>query len=283
MSKSKKVGLDPKTMSAVFYPNGNSTIIENVNNVSLIPCTGNETVALIQDVVPWDLGLPLGANVIELEAQGKNFCILTSDEIGSVDLSRFKEILIASGQTQTFYDNLFPGGIIHDDITTFVENGGVLSANLFDFASGPGNGGIWEAYEFVGGLRHVIDIDPFIEDLIIADPSHLIITGAIPCPSGNCGQIVDQGPQNDLDGWFPSSIGYFTNLPSGTTIILTDNSDRPVMIEYSFGSGVVIAILTLPEWMYTGGYPGFTPMKKLLANEIAYQDHLIRPTRGIIL
>lgn len=256
---------------------------KNVKSISSIPCTGNETVALIQDVVPWDLGLPLGADVIELEAQGKNFCILTSDEIGSVNLNQFKEILIASGQTQTFYDNLFPNGIIHNDITNFVRNGGILSANLYDFATGPGNMGVWEDYEFVGGLHHVILFYPYIVNLMIKYPDHPIITGAIPCPSGNCGHIVDQGSKNDLDDWNYSAVGYFTNLPSGTTIILTDNTDRPIMIEYPFGSGLVIATLTPSEWMYTDGDFGLNPMKKLLANEIAYQDYQIRPTRGIIL
>lgn len=275
--------LNPTLTSSPRYPADTIIPMKNVKSISSIPCTGNETVALIQDVVPWDLGLPLGADVIELQAQGKNFCIITSDEIGSVNLNQFKEILIASGQTQDFYDNLFPNGIIHNDITDFVRNGGILSANLYDYANGPGNVGVWDDYAFISGLNHVILFNSYIQNLTIAYPNHPIITGAIPCPSGNCGHIVDQGSKNDLDDWNYSAVGYFTNLPSGTTIILSDNMDRPIMIEYPFGSGLVIATLTPSEWMYTAGYLGLNPMKKLLANEIAYQDYLIRPTRGIIL
>lgn len=250
--------------------------------VSPIPCAGGETVLLIQDVVPWFAPAnqdPLGANVTELKAQQKSFCIITSDQIGSTDLGSFKDILISSAQTQQFYYNLFPGGVIHPDIAAWVESGGILSANLADIASGPGGGGTWAGFTFVGGVEHVIDLR---DDNSIADPSHPVITGILPCPSGNCAAIVDQAQYNDLDGWGYASHGYFINLSSGTVVILTqpdstgDGLAEPVMVEYRFGSGVVIASLTTTEWRYTaGGFGGLPQNKKLLANEIAYQDSLI--------
>lgn len=95
---------------------------------TLIMCTGSETVLLTQDVIPWYED----ANVQELTAQGINFCIINSDEIDTTDLTRFKLILISSDQTQKFYDNLFPGGVVHPAITAFTEQGGILSANLTD-------------------------------------------------------------------------------------------------------------------------------------------------------
>lgn len=60
--------------------------------------------------------------------------MVTSDQIGSTDLSQFNQILISAAQTQTFYDNLFPGGVIHPTIAAWVEGGGILSANLTDIA-----------------------------------------------------------------------------------------------------------------------------------------------------
>lgn len=229
-------------------------------------CTGNETVLLIQDNQPWDQD----SDVLELEAQGKNFCIITSDQIGTTNLSNYKEIIIPSVQYPPYYENLFPGGTIHPAIAGFVINGGILSANLADY-----DYYVWDNYTFVGGVKHVHYAS---ENNDIADPTHPIITGSIPCPSGNCGQILDQGYRNDLDVWYRSSHGYFTNLPAGTKTILVDSESEnaPVMIEYSYGRGIVIATTTTIEWRYD------RDNKKLLANEIAYQDYLASRTRGLI-
>ncbi|MEG1636347.1 MAG: hypothetical protein RR324_02425 [Cellulosilyticaceae bacterium] len=241
-----------------------------------ITCTGNETVLLIQDNVPWYAGGgqdPLGANVTELLDQGKNFCMISSSDIATTNLSNYKEIIISAAQSQAFYDNLFPGGTISKDIADFVKYGGILSANLTDNASGPGAGGNWAAYTFLSNVQHVLD---YTDDDSIADPTHPIITGTLPSPSGNCGPIVDVAVHNDLDGWGFSSHGYFTNLPTNTTVIITDTSNRPVMVEYPYGKGVVIATLTTTEWRYAGGIGNLPQNKKLLANEIAYQDQLVK-------
>ncbi len=225
---------------------------------------------MIQDVIPWNYVThpPLGADVAELQAQNKNFCMITSNEIATTDFSQFKEIIIASFQPKSFYDNLFPGGVVAIEISQFTENGGIISANLADSMYVDN----WFGYTFIGGLMH--QYPPAIEDLVIADPNHPIIAGNLPCPGGNCGLITD----NDIDNWSASSHGYFTNLPPNTNVILEDSSGNPVMIEYPFGLGRVIATLTTSEWMYNFG------MTKLLANDIAYQDYLVvPPQRGILL
>jgi hypothetical protein len=226
-------------------------------------CTGNEDVLLIQDNGPW-CG---DAVVTELTAQGVNFCMINSSEINATDFSQFREVIIPSDQVQAFYDNLFPGGNIHPKIVDFVQNGGILSANLADLGN---NGGSWTPYTFIDGVQHVSE---YQNNNNIANPAHPIITGNVPCQSGNCGQIVDIGPNQDLDNWNFSSHGYFTNLPTGTDIILVDEFDRPVMVEYPFGNGTVIATLTTSEWRYDG-CNGIVE-KKLLANEIAYQSLLV--------
>ena len=253
------------------------------------PCTGNEKVLLIQDVVPWAApppGSPLGANVTELLSQNIQFCMINSSQIGNTDLNQFAWILISSAQNQTFYNNLFPvdpptGGVgsVHPDIVAYVQQGGILSANLTDDSSGPGEGGNWDTGTFVGGLTHVTS---FANDNNIADASHLIIRDRLPCPCVNCFPIDDTPlgpsiPQTDLDNWNWSSHGYFTNLPPETQVILTqpdvteDEKPEPVMIEYSFGMGRVIASMNTSAWRYVGGFGGLPQSKKLLANEIAYQ------------
>jgi hypothetical protein len=119
------------------------------------------------------------------------------------------------------------------------------------------------------------------DDLAIADPLHPIITGQFGGVNG--GQIVDAGPRHDLDDFFYSTHGYFTNLPPGTVTILAydlgggvPNRSRPVMIQYPFGNGTVIAGMTTIEWMYAGC--NGTPDLKLLANEFGYQASLVTCT-----
>ena len=200
-------------------------------------CTGAETVLVLQDVTPWASapgGSSDGAIVDELTAQNKSWCLINSGQIQAIDLSQFSEIIIASAQTQTFYNNLFPGGNIDSKITAWVENGGTLLAHLADCASGPGNGGTWASvscggadvntsYTFVGGLKHVT---AFSQTNDIASASHLIITDDLPCPGQNCAPIVDAGTRNDLDSWGYSSHGILVRpdgtLPVGAAVVITD-------------------------------------------------------------
>jgi hypothetical protein len=236
-------------------------------------------VLLIQDNVPWfspPNQHPLGANVTELLAQAKDFCMITSEQIGTTDLRKFREILISAAQTQRFYDNLFPPpglGRIHPAIVEFVERGGILSANLTDAAGGPGAGGNWAGDVFIAGVQHVIRFSQLND---IAAPSHPIIADELPCgPDGHCAPVVDgPGLQDDLDGWNFDSHGHFINLPPGTTVILVDELRQPVMVEYPFGRGVVIATLTTTEWRYAFDFGTRPATRKLLANEIAYQNCL---------
>src|SRR6266550_499017 len=263
----------PPVLSAVAAPGARAQLKPLVTD-AIIPCVGGETVLLIQDAVPWGFAVPadqdpLGADVTELKAQDKNFCMIHSADIGTTDLSQFSEILIPSDQNQEYYDNLFPGfpvGVIHKAIVNWVIAGGILSANLTDHGF---NGGLWTGKVFVGGVQHVVYFSD-INDIL--DPDHPIIEDDLPCGSnGHCGPIVDAGFQHDLDGWNSSSHGYFTTLCPATKVILINELGEPVMIEYGFGAGKVVANLNTLEWRYYGP-GGVTPEKKLLANEIAYQD-----------
>ena len=245
----------------------------NVVHADSFPCDSSMTVLLIQDDPPRFSASnhdPNGADVNELMAQNLPFCMISSSQLGSIKLSQFSDIIIASTQNQAFYDNLFPGGSVSPNISNWVKHGGVLSANLADCA-----GGSWSftqcssdssfSYTFLGGVRHVVS---FSEDDKIAIQSHPIITGQFGGTHG--GQIVDNSCLQDLDCWQHSSHGYFTNLPAGTIILLTD-SNGPVFIEYRHGDGLVIATTTSIEWRYDYFQPDFQNLK-LLANEIGYQD-----------
>ena len=241
------------------------------------PCDPTQTVLLIQDITPWSSSTnhdPQGADVNELNSQNIPFCQITSSQIGTVNLAQFLDIIIPSAQNQTYYDNLFPGGTFSPSITSWIENGGVLSANLADCASAPGAGGGWSfapcsltasSYAFVGGVQHV---GSFSDENTINDSSHPVITGQH--GGSNRGQIVDVSDLKDLDGWRSSSHAYFTNLPSGTTVILSEPSG-PVYIEYRHGDGLVVATTTSIEFRYDYFQLQYQNLK-LLANEIGYQN-----------
>lgn len=248
------------------------------------PCTVSDTVLLIQDNVPWFAGAgqdSRGAFVNELIAQNKPWCAIGSSAIGVTVLTQFDEIIIPSDQVQSYYNNLFPGGVIHPSINTWVLDGGILSASMADHGFG---GGSWTLNTFVGGVTHVDDFD---QNNNIADPTHPLVADALTCPSANCGALADAGFRNDLDDWNFAHHGYFTNLPAGTTVILTrpdvtaDGIAEPVAIEYTHGSGIVIANMNTDAWRYVGG-PG-TSNLEYIANDIAYQDELAIPVGGELL
>ena len=235
-------------------------------------CVGGETDLLIQDEVPWPGfggGIDArGAFANELIVQGKNWCSIDSSAIGATDLSLFKVIILASDQPPQFYFNIMPGGFILPQIDTWVLNGGILSASLADRGTfGPD----WFGSSFVGGLTRVFDTP---NDITIIDAAHPLIANGLPCPGGNCAVVVDTGAKTDLDDFGSSAHAYFTNLPTGTNVILS-SAGGPVAIEYPHGLGTVIANTLTDAWMYQGN--SGVSVKKIIANDIAYQNSLVPP------
>lgn len=237
----------------------------------------NTAVLLIQDVVPWFAPPdqdPLGAVVTELKARKIKFDLVPSNLIGVIALNKYKGIIIPSAQTQPYYNNLFPDGYLHFALVNWVERGGALLANLADHASGPARGGNWDDRVFLDGITKVVS---FADQGAIAQPHSPVITGKLGGKNG--GQIVDDGPLQDLDDWNFSSHGYFSNLTPRAKVVLAEQADlprqRPVTIQLKFGRGKAIASMTTTEWRYAGGTGSLPQNKKLLANLIGYWRHLL--------
>ena len=93
-----------------------------------LPCDGDESILLLQNIVPWgeDTDLTLGANVAELIAQGVGFCMAASDAVTELQLSRFSTVVISAAQDQVFYDNVFANGSVHPALTAFVDGEGFV-------------------------------------------------------------------------------------------------------------------------------------------------------------
>ena len=246
-------------------------------HATTVACDSSKTVLLIQDITPWAGTTnhnPSGADVNELTAQHAAFCSINSSQLSAYNLAQFQEIVIPSAQNQNYYNNLFPSGSIHARISSWVSHGGVLLANLADCGSATGAGGGWStsacrlgasSYAFVGGVKHV---GSFSDENTVVTSSSPVVTGRY--GGGHGGQISDTGCVKDLDCWGWSSHAYFTNLPSGTTIILNE-PHGPVFIEYRYGDGLVIATTTSVEWRYDYSQPASQNLK-LLANAIGYEN-----------
>lgn len=253
-----------------------------------IPCVGGEDILVVQNNLPWYAAPnqdPLGAIVTELKARQRSFCMVTMQQLLFTDLSSFSQIILAAAQNPAFYNALFNLGRLQR-LQSFVENGGILVANLTDNASGPDGGGAWTSgHIFLGGLEKV---KSFVEDNSIIDTTSPVVTGKFGGTNG--GQLIDQENFKDLDGWNWASLGYFTSLPPNTNIILSEAGDanKPVMIEYPFGQGYVIATMTTTEWRYGGGFGdsqggkgNFPQNRKLLANELGYAYSLAHPENKV--
>jgi hypothetical protein len=231
------------------------------------------TALLIQDVVPWHAGTGQdgrGADVTELKVRRDGrIDIANAGLVGVVDLSQYREVVIAAAQPQSFYDSLFPNGQIHYALVDWVKNGGVLSAHLADYY-----GGNWDGCFFLQGVTKAVN---FSNENAIFTPEHPIVTGLY--GGANGGQIVDVASREDLADWNYSSHGWFRHLPAEKTILFTEKEGglaqehKPVMVEFPFGRGRVIASMMTLEWRYVGD-GGVDQNKKLLANEIGYQLHL---------
>jgi hypothetical protein len=254
-------------------------------SVSSLGCDGTEDVAVLEDVHPWfpvEGEARTGADVQELREQGIGLCKIASTKMTYWRLKRHPMVVIASDQPQGFYDRLFPDGYVRFSLQRYVSEGGIVVANLADCGWW---GGSWSrrpycsgevSWQFLGGLAHV---PAYLDDVDIADPGHPIVTGVADCPSGHCGQILDVGPLEDLDGYSSSTHGYFRHLPAGTTRILQiadqngDGRPEPVMVEYAIGHGRVIASMLTLEWQYNGGFGDRN--LKLLSNLLAYAHSLV--------
>lgn len=242
------------------------TILPSANTTWTPGAAADDTddVLVIQDVLPWDIDAFNG----ELTDQGRDYTIVGSDELDDISLDDYVMVVLASSQEQSYYDNVFPGGEVHSKLPAFVEDGGIISAQLTDRGWGGGN---WSGSSFIAGLQHE---DNTTDELLITDPDHPVITGPDE-PIGNTGLVRDEGERNDLDGWNSSAHAYFTDLPDDTTVIITDEQERPVKIEYPYGNGRVLASVVTSEWMWGGGGQGeHEPRKQLLANELAFDFEL---------
>ncbi|MFX1255683.1 MAG: hypothetical protein ACFFCZ_29030 [Promethearchaeota archaeon] len=200
-------------------------------------------VAVLEDADPW------GYNSVEdiLNTHGPmELDVIPSTNFGTVNLTKYQKVIISSRQSASFYSYLDSNKTWLED---YVIAGGVLEVHAATFSSE----GAW-ILPFDIGLVWIAS-----DDVEVADPTHYVLNNP------NTINAVD------LDGWSSSTHGYFNNT-GDATIILTNSTGGPVLIEQRFGFGYIIATAQPVEWAY--GYVGYTD---LLENLVWYMPTTPNP------
>ena len=197
----------------------------------VIPMRAAANILLVQDSLPWDESS--NANLLNAMTQLGSidgWDITTTSNLGSMDLSLYNVIFIANDQSSMTYDRLRElNGMLAD----FASAGGVVIYGACDQGWGGGN----ISYELPGG---VTKNNYYSYRNYIVNSTHNVITGAL-----SDGKKIT----NELLYGTYSSHAYFTGLPEGATVILSDANGMPTLVEYPLGEGYII--LSGLTWEYT--------------------------------
>ncbi|MGY5862463.1 MAG: C25 family cysteine peptidase, partial [Candidatus Thorarchaeota archaeon] len=205
-----------------------------------IAITGS--VALFQDQNPW------GYTSIEdiLTAWGISYDVFTSSSIGSVDLSPYEKVVIASEQPSGFMESVYSNLGWFEG---YASQGGILEVHA-------ATNSYWVNGMIPGGPTY---IHSAMDAVSIINPVHPVLF--------NPNLITDE----ELDGWNSAVHGYLTDIPSGADVILAAVPNYPALIEFSFGAGAIIVSTQTLEWAYGHDYSYI--LENILLHIPASYDH----------
>jgi Tol biopolymer transport system component len=188
-------------------------------------------VAIFRNNRPWDM------NTTEeiLTTYGIDYTVYSSSDMGAVVLTQYEKVIIESDQDQLFYDTL---GSYISWFESYAANGGILEIHACD---GGWHSGYWVGlYLMPGG---------FGQDHVYCDLISINLAGH---PVLNNPHIITD---EELDGWYYSTLGYFSTFPSSSRKILVDSATlNPVFNELDYGEGSILITMLTIEWAYYHGY-----------------------------
>ncbi|KKL91765.1 hypothetical protein LCGC14_1891420, partial [marine sediment metagenome] len=185
----------------------------------------NGPVAIFRDNFPWNVN----ATEPILEKYNISYTIYNSLDFGNVDLSSFNKVILASEQVQTFYDRLAGNVSWFED---YAANGGVLELHTVDRKGNPSyHNGTWNAYLYPGGINKTYNVE-FVNNSMNM-PLHPILLKPFTMN------------ESQIDGYIG---GVFTVYPVDAREILHGPTADPILIEFSYGSGYIIASTQTLEW-----------------------------------
>jgi subtilisin family serine protease len=174
--------------------------------------TAGATALLVQDYLPWGKI----ANEQILSANGIAFDRINTEDFPNTDLTRYRQVIVASDQPTAFYSRL---AAQKHQVIDYVEKGGVLE---YHAAAGGVNRGNSSQFTLPGGMRTVKGIS--ITNRVLL-PTHPLMANVT----------------NPISG-FEASFVHFTAVPSESILIAASNrSGFPTLLEYPYGRGWIVA------------------------------------------
>ena len=194
-------------------------------------------VAVFMDALPWDSE----ALFAVLDMNGVAYAQYGSGDMGSVDLTAYRIVIVASDQPQGFYDAYRDNAEAFD---SYVDLGGLL---WYGAASQGWNGGDNGGTELPGGAIVLSGVFEELNDVV--QPAHPVMAN-VPNPfSGSA-----------------TSHSAFEGVDDEWIIATGTGSGLPTLIEYDYGAGRVIAFGQTLEYGWNAGEDAGT----ILDNAVPY-------------
>ena len=214
--------------------------------------TPGASVLLIQDIQPWN-GT---ANEQILAANGLLYDRIRSSQIAGTNLSAYKQIIVPSAQTVSYYSTLVARA---DQLLAYVAAGGILEFHTagYGFEDSP-------QVTLPGGM-HIAYL-PSATNVVMLH-GHPLMAGV---------------PDPMVGNW--ASHTYFTNIPAKATRIVHDGSGRINLVVYGFGRGTVVASGQALEYAYDRGEMAGIILRNLIpyAHALTPQWLAANPSSGIV-
>ncbi|MEE9507034.1 MAG: thrombospondin type 3 repeat-containing protein, partial [Thermoplasmata archaeon] len=204
-----------------------STLVILIPESAEAPPLGS--VALFKDRDAW--GTLSNENV--LTAYGIPYDVFTTADMGVVDLSSYDKIIIVSCQELSFYQDVEANRAWFESYISIGKKFQMHGATYFSDA--------WNGLTMPGGLTSIGDVG--IQLLTIVDNGHEMV---------NVPHVITD---SEIDNWNSASHGYLTGWAGSPKVVIEDTATGdPVLIEFRFGGGTVIASQQTLEWGYFFGY-----------------------------
>ncbi|MDD5223772.1 MAG: MopE-related protein [bacterium] len=220
--------------------------LDDDEEVALAQC---RKVAVFQDAYPWNES----ANFTILNNQGIPYTVFGSSDFGVVDLSGFNKVLVPSDQPQNFLTLL-------SSHRAWLENWISAGGNFEFHGCDDGyQGGIWNGLTMPTGLQK--DNYWVVSSVNIEIPAHPLMNGVV---------------EEVINNWgIRPAYGYLTafgNTPQA--VVTVAGLGFPVVAEYTYGTGNVVATQMPVEVAYAWGYGDG---EALLGNFIGYCGRTANP------
>jgi subtilisin family serine protease len=236
-------GMYNLTVYAVPVQGENITL--NNQKTKRVSVTSAKPIALFKDRDPWGYA----SNEEVLLKYGLPYTVFTSSDMGSVNLSEYGKIVIASQQPYPFYFKIEQN---RPWFEAYISNGSVFELHGAEWSSDD-----WSGLVMPGGFTSMLDLS---NDVTVNMPNHVIL---------NYPNVVTTA---ELDWWNYATHGWLTNFSIKPIKIITQEPTKnPCLVEFPYGDGYVVATMQTLEWAYAHEYSPF------LENVILYlpvrQEH----------